>query len=87
MFRSDAGGVRRRGIGVYMHQLKSRAVRVALAVLTAAGLLTAASTGPTAAGVQAAPPERAPAPLDLPCAEYPGGDTVCSGEEIGRAHV
>lgn len=63
-----------------MHQLKSRAVRATLSILTAAGLLTAASTGSPAAGVQAAPPERAPAPLDLPCAEYPGGDTVCSGE-------
>jgi hypothetical protein len=63
-----------------MRKTKSRAVRATLSVLTGAGLLAAAFTGPAPAEAQSAPPERAPAPLDLPCAEYPGGDTVCSGE-------
>jgi len=67
-----------------MHRLKSRAARAAVSVLVGVGALSAVSAGPPAAG---APPDApasttttAPAPLDLPCAEYAGGDTVCSGE-------
>ena len=63
-----------------MVTLKSRAVRAALPLLMGAGLLAAFSVGPPATGAQPARPARAPAPLDLPCAGYPGGDTVCSGE-------
>jgi hypothetical protein len=63
-----------------MRRTKRRAVRTSLSILIGVGVLTAAPTGSPAAGIQPDPPERAAAPLDLPCAEYPGGDTVCSGE-------
>ena len=63
-----------------MHNSKSRAVRAALSVLVGVGVLTAVSTGSPAAGAKPDDPASAPAPLGLPCAEYPGGDTICSGE-------
>src|SRR3954453_1104130 len=58
----------------------SRAVRWSLAVLLGAGVLAATSTGSPGVGAPPDPPASAPAPLGLPCAAYPGGDTVCSGE-------
>jgi hypothetical protein len=57
----------------------SRALGAPLAILLAGGALSAASTGSPAAGADGTA-TRAPAPLDLPCAPFPGGDTVCSGE-------
>src|SRR5436190_947064 len=58
----------------------SRAVHTSLAVLLGAGLLAAVPTAPAAVGAPSDPATNAPAPLGLPCAAYPGGDTVCSGE-------
>src|SRR5690349_10703895 len=58
----------------------SRAVRSSLALLLGAGVLTAVSHGTPASAAPPRPPTSVPAPLDLPCAAYPGGDTVCSGE-------
>lgn len=63
-----------------MHTLKSRAVRAAVSILLGVGVLTAVSTGSPAAGAKPDDPASAPAPLGLPCAAYPGGDRICSGE-------
>lgn len=56
------------------------AVRATASVLVGWGALTAAWTGAPATGAEPDPSASAPAPLGIPCAEYPGGDTVCSGE-------
>src|SRR5687767_2809927 len=75
-----SSGIHVTTLGEPMLKLKSRAVRAAFAMLMGLGVLTAVSAGSPAAGAQPDPPASAPAPLDLPCAEYPGGDTICSGE-------
>jgi hypothetical protein len=46
--------------------------------LSAVALTAVAATAPPTGALAA--PTNAPAPLNLPCAAYPGGDTVCSGE-------
>ncbi|MDT4939980.1 MAG: type transport system ATP-binding protein, partial [Pseudonocardiales bacterium] len=57
---------------------RSRAVRATLAFALSSGALVAAfAVSPPGT---AAVPSAAPAPLNLPCANYPGGDTICSGE-------
>ena len=63
-----------------MQRARNRAVRTAFAALLSLGVLSAVPLGAPTSAAEPDRPERAPAPLDLPCAEYPGGDTVCSGE-------
>ena len=58
----------------------NRALRALLVMLMGAGVTSAMATATPASGADSTEPARASAPLDLPCAPYPGGDTVCSGE-------
>ncbi len=58
---------------------RNRTVRGALALLWSAGTLLGVATV-TATPSEALAPGAAPPPLGLPCAVYPGGDTICSGE-------
>ncbi|MFN2518909.1 MAG: alpha/beta hydrolase family protein [Jatrophihabitantaceae bacterium] len=58
---------------------RNRTVRRALVLGWSVGVVVSLATvtsTPSAALV----PARAPSPLSLPCAAYPGGDTICSGE-------
>lgn len=57
----------------------NRTVRGALALVWSAGVLLGGAMVISPPS-EALAPSAAPSPLGLPCAVYPGGDTVCSGE-------
>ena len=58
---------------------RNRTILRALAVACSAGTVLAVATV-TSTPSAAAAPTQAPPPLSLPCAGYPSGDTICSGE-------